>query len=112
MMESSGFLIDTNVVSELMRPDPEPRVLQWVNLQPDKRLYLSTTILAELLSGLARMPDGQGKLGFEELLRRLRGEEDAQSRWPTGRLQRSPLCMDLRWRLGTRGRLRRLELRS
>jgi predicted nucleic acid-binding protein len=63
-----------------MRPLPEPRVLQWVNAQPEKRLYLSTTILAELLSGLAAMPDGQYKPGFEELLRRLRGD------WFAGRV--------------------------
>src|SRR5271163_3792187 len=80
MMEPSGFLIDTNVVSEVMRPLPEPRVLQWVNAQPEKRLYLSATILAELLSGLAAMPDGQRKLGLQELLRRLRGD------WFAGRV--------------------------
>jgi predicted nucleic acid-binding protein len=80
MMEPSGLLIDTNVVSEVMRPLPEPRVLQWLNAQPDTRLYLSSTILAELLSGLAAMPDGQRKLGLQKLLRRLR--ED----WFAGRV--------------------------
>jgi len=107
MMEPSGFLIDTNVVSEVMRPLPEPRVLLWMNAQPDKRLYLSTTILAELLSGLAAMPDGQRKLGLQALLRRLRGD------WFAGRVL--PFTEEAAERYGeivsrARGRGRAIEM--
>jgi len=79
-MKPTGFVVDTNVISEVMRPVPEPRVLRWLNAHADETLYLSTTILAELLSGLEAMTDGQRKLGLQELLHRLRAE------WFAGRV--------------------------
>lgn len=63
-----------------MRPAPESCVLRWIDAQAEKGLYLSTTTLAELLSGLSAMPDGRRKLGLEELLRRLCEE------WYSGRV--------------------------
>jgi predicted nucleic acid-binding protein len=79
-MSGDGLLLDTNVISEVMRPQPDLRVMGWMNAQDGTQLFLSTTSLAELLSGLANMPDGQRKIGLQALLKRLR------TNWFAGRV--------------------------
>jgi len=41
-----------------MRPEPNARVRAWLNAQPAESLYLSSVALAELLFGIAALPDG------------------------------------------------------
>ena len=53
------IVLDTNVVSELMRPSPSSVVTEWVAQQPATDLYLSTLIEAELRYGVEIMPAGQ-----------------------------------------------------
>ena len=53
----SGFLLDTNVVSELVKPAPEPRVIVFLTSQTD--LWLSTIVLHELDFGLNLLPRGR-----------------------------------------------------
>ena len=53
------FLLDTNVVSELMRPKPEPSVEAWVAGQLVKDLFLSAVSEAELRYGAAILPKGR-----------------------------------------------------
>lgn len=53
--------LDTNVVSELMRPSPSTRVLAWLRGQVDGELYTTAITLAEILYGLERLPDGRRK---------------------------------------------------
>lgn len=55
------ILLDTNVVSEAMKPHPEPTVKAWLNAQSVETLYLSSISLAELLFGIAALPDGRRK---------------------------------------------------
>jgi len=55
------MVLDTNVVSELMRAQPAPQVLDWVNAQPSDQLCLCSVVVAELLYGVGRMPDGVRK---------------------------------------------------
>ncbi len=55
------IVLDTNVVSELMRGAPDVKVLQWFNAQPSDGLWLSSIAAAELLYGVARLPDGGRK---------------------------------------------------
>ena len=55
------ILLDTSVVSELMRPTPAPAVLAWVNAQPSDQFWLCSVVVAELLYGVGRMPDGARK---------------------------------------------------
>lgn len=55
------ILLDTNVVSEAMRPVPEPGVLAWLNDQLAETLYLSSVSLAKLLFGIGALPSGQRK---------------------------------------------------
>jgi len=53
------ILLDTNVVSEPMRPKPDRRVLGWLDAQAAESLYLSTVSLAELLLGIESLPVGK-----------------------------------------------------
>lgn len=62
------IVLDTNVISEPMTPRADPRVVAWLNRQDPKQLYTTAVNLAELLKGLATMPDGQRKRGLEEAL--------------------------------------------
>ncbi|GGF31356.1 plasmid stability protein StbB [Aliidongia dinghuensis] len=63
------ILVDTNVVSETMRRMPDPRVVTWLDAQRREMLHLSTISLAELLLGIAVLPDGQRKRDLERALR-------------------------------------------
>jgi toxin FitB len=56
------ILVDTNVVSETMRPTPDPAVIAWLDAQAAESLYLSSVSLAELLLGIAVLPDGRRKI--------------------------------------------------
>ncbi len=53
------ILLDTNVVSEPLRPAPEARVIAWLDEQPLETLYLSVMTVAELRAGVALMPSGR-----------------------------------------------------
>lgn len=53
----TGFLLDTNVISETVRPRPEPRVLRWIRNQAPRDLFLSAVTLGELVRGSLKLPD-------------------------------------------------------
>lgn len=53
----TGYLLDTNVLSELRKPRPEPRVLAFVAEQPLEALYVSAVTLAEIRFGIERVTD-------------------------------------------------------
>jgi len=55
------ILLDTNVISELMKTQPEPKVLAWLDQQADTDLYLSVISKAEIELGIAQLPDGKRK---------------------------------------------------
>ena len=52
-----AFLIDTNVISETLRPRPDPRVLEWIGRQMAGDLFLAAVSLGELVRGARRMKD-------------------------------------------------------
>lgn len=52
-----GWLLDTNVLSELRRPRPAPKVVAFVNAQPLDSLYVSAVTLAEIRFGIERLAD-------------------------------------------------------
>ena len=52
---NGGFLFDTNILSELMRPRPEPRVQNWVAAQDLGALFLSVVCIGELAVGFTTM---------------------------------------------------------
>ncbi len=55
------ILLDTNILSELMRPKPEPKVVLWLDAQPETEIWISAVALSEILMGLALLPDGKRK---------------------------------------------------
>lgn len=67
------IVLDTNVVSEAMRPEPHAGVLAWLNRQTAETLYLSSVSLAELLFGIGALPAGARKDRLAQVLDRLLG---------------------------------------
>jgi hypothetical protein len=69
------IVIDTNVASEPLKPQPDARVMAWLASIPPVDLYITAVSVAEMLAGMAVMPDGKRKSGmfdgFERLLARL-----------------------------------------
>jgi len=55
------IVLDTNVVSEAMKPEPDARVRRWLNQQATETLYLSSVTLAELLYGIQVLPEDRRK---------------------------------------------------
>ena len=64
----SGFLLDTNCISELVRSHPEPRVLQWIDAADESLLYLSVLTLGEIRKGVAGLPPSQRRTRLETWL--------------------------------------------
>lgn len=62
------IVLDTNVVSEAMKPDPNPAVQQWLNAQAAETLYLSSITLAELMFGISALPSGRRKAALSQTL--------------------------------------------
>lgn len=62
------IVLDTNLVSEAMKPEPHPAVLAWLNNQAAETLYLSSVTLAELLFGIGVLPAGKRKDMFVQAL--------------------------------------------
>jgi predicted nucleic acid-binding protein len=52
----TGFLLDTNVPSELTRPQSDPHVEDWLDAVDDERLFFSVVSLGEMLKGLTVLP--------------------------------------------------------
>ena len=65
----SGFLLDTNCISELVRSNPEPRVLQWIDAADESLLYLSVLTLGEIRKGIASLPPSRRRTRLETWLR-------------------------------------------
>jgi len=55
------ILLDTNVVSAAMRPEPDPAIRDWLDEQVAETLYLSTISVAELMFGIGVLSDGKRK---------------------------------------------------
>lgn len=65
------IVLDTNVISETMRPVPSPAVIDWLNRQDIGTLYLTTVSLAELRFGIARLDEGRVKTDLSARLDRM-----------------------------------------
>ena len=66
------IILDSNVLSELMRPKPEARVLAWLDRQPQTSIWTTSVTVLEIRFGLQVMPTGRRRAlytqGFEGLL--------------------------------------------
>ena len=65
------LILDTNVVSELMRPAPDPAIASWVAERATSSLFLTAVTEAELRFGLAVMPSGKRRDGLATGLERM-----------------------------------------
>jgi len=63
---SAGFLVDTNVPSELTRPFPDVRVADWVSAQDNASLFLSVVSVGELRRGFTLLPLGRRRAQLEQ----------------------------------------------
>ena len=55
------IILDTNVVSEPLKPKPDETMLEWLDAQVPETLYLTSITVAELLAGIESMPTGRRK---------------------------------------------------
>ena len=63
-----GFLLDTNVISEVVKPRPNPGVLEWMESTDESLLYLSVLTLGELRKGIGLLPSGRRRVSLEAWL--------------------------------------------
>jgi toxin FitB len=54
-----NFLLDTNILSEVRRPEPDPNVLSWLDRLDEDRAFVSVISLAEIRRGIAMMASGR-----------------------------------------------------
>jgi hypothetical protein len=83
------IIIDTNIISEMMKPSPVTAVLNWFNEQEAMSLYLTTITIGEIGYGIRALPDGKRRRllaeGFEALVKvafqnRILGFDEASAR--------------------------------
>lgn len=67
-----SFLIDTNVISEAVRPRPNQAVLNWIAGQENSRLNLSAVTVGEIRRGIERLQSGAKKAHLQNWLEELR----------------------------------------
>lgn len=65
------IILDTNVISEPMKPNSNPAVQAWLDRQTAETLYLTATSLSELLVGIEFLPNWKRKQGLDDTLKEL-----------------------------------------
>ncbi len=65
------IVLDTNVLSEPLRPTPSAKVLDWMRSQPRTALFTTTITEAELLYGVALLPQGKRRDLLESIVGRI-----------------------------------------
>jgi predicted nucleic acid-binding protein len=76
----SGFLLDTNCISELVRPKPEPRVVEWMEAVDERLLHLSVLTLGEIRKGVGALAQSKRRTHLQTWL-----DVDLQTRF-TGKI--------------------------
>jgi|SRR5579871_3612121 len=97
----SGFLLDTNCISELVRLQPDQRVLDWMNAADENLLYVSVLTFGEIRKGVAGLPQGKRRTQLETWL-----ELDLQARF-SGRILAVDTAVANRWGLLAAGAKRK-----
>jgi toxin FitB len=69
------IVLDTNVISEVMRPNPSPKVLEWMRAEPLASLFTTAITEAELLYGVALLPPGRRRQALEATLTTVLSED-------------------------------------
>jgi toxin FitB len=71
------IVLDTNIVSEVLRPVPEPRVLDWLEEQPPSSVFTTAVTQGEILYGIRLLPDGQRRRKLWEAANEIFNEDFA-----------------------------------
>ena len=71
------ILLDTNVISEVLRPVPEPSVLDWLGNQPRASLFTTTVTRGEILYGIRLLSDGKRRRGLWDAAKKIFDEDFA-----------------------------------
>jgi len=69
------LMLDTNMLSEIMRAEPDRKIADWMVRQPSDELFTAAVCQAEILSGLAIMPNGRRRTDLEEAARAMFADE-------------------------------------
>ena len=72
------YLLDTCVLSELIKAEPNPAVLAWVNGRADTELFTAAMVLAELHRGVTKLPASRRKQDLTDWLERLQKAFDTR----------------------------------
>ncbi len=72
------YLLDTNVVSELVARRPDPRVIQWIDSLDPNSVYLSAITIGELRKGVEKLPPSPRQEALHVWLAQLRSMDDAR----------------------------------
>jgi predicted nucleic acid-binding protein len=72
------ILLDTNVLSEIMRPAPEPKVLRWLDAQPDVDVWISAITVAEVRLGIELLAGGKRRQQLASLAQQMFEEDFAE----------------------------------
>jgi tRNA(fMet)-specific endonuclease VapC len=86
-----NFILDTNVISELIAKQPNPKVVAWVNAQDPQRVHLTVITIGEIRKEVAKLPDSKRKFQVQQWL-----EGDLLSRFH-GRILPITTDVMLRW---------------
>lgn len=71
------IILDTNVLSEVMKPSPSARVLSWLAEHPPSRMFTTTITQAEILHGLELLPAGKRRAALESAVEAMFEEDFA-----------------------------------
>lgn len=69
------IILDTNVLSEVMKPAPSPRVLRWLGQFPASRLFTTAITQAEILYGLELLPKGKRRSALQSAVEAMFAED-------------------------------------
>ena len=94
------YLLDTCLISELVKKEPNPAVVAWLDAQDEQTLFLSVLTLGELQKGISKLPDGSKKVELQawvshDLVERFGGRilsVDQETALYWGRLQGETEC--------------------
>lgn len=64
----SGFLLDTNLISELVRPRPNSGVIDWIQSTDESVMHISVLTFGEIRKGIAQLADGRRRASLESWL--------------------------------------------
>jgi predicted nucleic acid-binding protein len=60
------YLLDTNIISNVIKPSPSPSLLAWLETRADTELYISSLTIAEIKRGILEKPDGRKRAALEQ----------------------------------------------